>query len=556
MTSIRARLIALTLTATVALLGVAIYALSRFDDLHDDLVTESRKIDLLRSQGALEVALDAMRASAVAALGATTPAQLDGADREAETHAAELRDQVEAMRAAAAVDQVDDASIHAVVSNFDRYHDAVADLISAARSDHAKADTLMSRVEETSHELEDSAHALGESLDTLDASDSGALHATSQARIDVIVACLLAAGLVIAGGRLISRQLNRSLAVTAGVLSRVAEGDLRVAIDTDDRTEIGAMMSSLDATLAQMSEMLAGIRATSREVLDTASEVDQVASKLAANSSSAANDTGKAAGAAAQASGNVQTVAAATEEIAATIRDVARSAQEAARVAAGGVSIARRSNASVARLGTSSVEIGAVVDVITQIAEQTNLLALNATIEAARAGAAGRGFAVVANEIKELARQTSRATEEIRTKIGGIQRETEAAVTDIGQIGDVIGQIDGIQQSIAAAVAQQAAVASGIGRNLTEVASAAETFAREVAAADHSIRDNTAVAQLASTAATTLGTVARRLESAVAQFRIRGDNRVRPPGATTGTIEVVVRDGRQANGARRARAAS
>jgi methyl-accepting chemotaxis protein len=180
----------------------------------------------------------------------------------------------------------------------------------------------------------------------------------------------------------------------------------------------------------------------------------------AASASSAAEEVSK----------SNQTVATGVEELAVSIREVAKSAHEAAQVATTGVKIAEATNATVARLGESSAEIGKVVDVINAIAEQTNLLALNATIEAARAGEAGKGFAVVANEVKELAKETAKATEEIRRQIQVIQTDTGSAVKAIAEISVIIKQMNSFQGTIAGAVEEQSVTTSEIGHSAAEAA--------------------------------------------------------------------------------------
>jgi methyl-accepting chemotaxis protein len=164
----------------------------------------------------------------------------------------------------------------------------------------------------------------------------------------------------------------------------------------------------------------------------------------------------------------------------ASIREISKNANDSARVAKDAVVMAQSTNNTMRKLGESSREIGNVIKVITSIAQQTNLLALNATIEAARAGEAGKGFAVVANEVKELAKQTAKATEEISQKIEAIQSGTKGAFTAIEEIGTIINQINDISNSIASAVEEQTATTNEIGRSVTEAAQAIDDVAKTI----------------------------------------------------------------------------
>jgi methyl-accepting chemotaxis protein len=227
----------------------------------------------------------------------------------------------------------------------------------------------------------------------------------------------------------------------------------------------------------------------------------------------------RVASAAEQLSRNVQTVATAAENTKQGIEEVARKANEAAKIATQGVEIAQVTNASVVKLGKSSEDIGNVVKTITSIAEQTNLLALNATIEAASAGEVGKGFAVVANEVKELSKETARATEEIAEKISAIQADTQAAVAAISEIGKIIGHINQTQSQIASVVEQQTENTRKIGVNTGEAAHATTEIAENIGAVAEAAGDTSVGAQESACAARDLSQTARKLTALVGQFK-------------------------------------
>ena len=203
----------------------------------------------------------------------------------------------------------------------------------------------------------------------------------------------------------------------------------------------------------------------------------------------------------------------------ASIREIAKNADAAAGVATTAVKVAGDAKGTVASLGESSAEIGQVIKVITSIAQQTNLLALNATIEAARAGEAGKGFAVVANEVKELAKETARATEDIGQKIEAIQNDTRGAVDAIGEIGNIIDNINEIQTTIASAVEEQTATTNEIARSVTEAAGGANGIAADVVEVAEAATGAQRGAEESLQSASALAGMATELKRLVGQFR-------------------------------------
>jgi len=333
-----------------------------------------------------------------------------------------------------------------------------------------------------------------------------------------IVVLLGAAAFITIGAFWFARRLTLRLGKVVSTLERVAQGDLTARADVGGKDELVQMTHALHTALDRIGGAFSNIGRSASELTRSSEGLSSVGVTL----SSSADDTSRQAGvvaAASEESGkNVQTVATGTEEMSVTIKEIAKNAAEAAKVATAAVARAQRTNELVGKLGDSSVEIGNVLKVITSIAEQTNLLALNATIEAARAGEAGKGFAVVANEVKELAKETARATEDITRKIEAIQTDTTSAVGAIGEITAVIGQINDIQNTIASAVEQQAATTNEIGRNLHELAQASNEIAQNVTSVAASASSTSECSMQTRQAATQLQDLARDLDGQMSQF--------------------------------------
>ncbi|MFN8650371.1 MAG: methyl-accepting chemotaxis protein [Gemmatimonadales bacterium] len=285
-----------------------------------------------------------------------------------------------------------------------------------------------------------------------------------------------------------------------------------------------------DGAIAKMSEGLShlfgDLRASIGQIAETATALASASEELTVSSqtmSATAEETSVQAGvvsaASVQVSTNVQTVAAATEEMGTSIREIAKNASEAAKVAHQAVSVAESTNATVQRLGESSGAIGEVVKVITSIAEQTNLLALNATIEAARAGEAGRGFAVVASEVKDLARGTAKATEDISERVIAIQADARNTVEAISQIARIVQEISDLQTAIAGAVEEQTVTTNEISRNVGEAARGSGEIAENITGVATAAKSTTEGATQTSSASSDLARMASDLQQLVGRFR-------------------------------------
>ncbi|MBI5111454.1 MAG: globin-coupled sensor protein [Rhodovulum sp.] len=278
----------------------------------------------------------------------------------------------------------------------------------------------------------------------------------------------------------------------------------------------------LQSGLTAKQELIDGLSASFRSVIDTvasaSTELQATAGSLSETARSTSAQAADVAMSSEEASANVQAVAAATEELTSSVAEIARQVQEANRIAGEAVSHAQHTDARIGELSQAASRIGDVVKLITDIAEQTNLLALNATIEAARAGEAGKGFAVVAQEVKALASQTAKATGEIGGQIAAMQAVTRDAVTAIKEIGAVIGRIDEIAAAIAAAVQQQGGATREISGNVTRAADGT----RQVATTIVAVRENAAETGAASDqllgAAKALAVESGRLDGALQQF--------------------------------------
>ena len=286
---------------------------------------------------------------------------------------------------------------------------------------------------------------------------------------------------------------------------------------------VNTVASSATELAATATQLASGAEETTNQSAQVAAAAEEMSTNMSGMSASTE-----------QMSANIKVVASAIEELTASISEVAKSAERAAGVAGNAAQLVNASNAQIGELGNAADEIGKVIEVIQDIAEQTNLLALNATIEAARAGDAGKGFAVVATEVKELAKQTATATEDIRKRIEGIQGSTSCAVKSIGDISEVIKQVNDLSRTIASAVEEQSITTKEIAKNVAQSSTAAQTVARNVAESatatqeitrnivgvDQAAKQTVQGADQTKVTGSELSQIAEELQSAVGQFKV------------------------------------
>ncbi len=383
-----------------------------------------------------------------------------------------------------------------------------ADLIPAANEKYAADKAAIDEVLQVANQI-------------LDAQQKDASHVIASRTTILVLIGLGIGGVVSFLGWMVASSVASGIAAILVVLEEIASNNLAgedVKVTSED--ELGKAGLAVNQMKESLRRVILAITENSVQVARASEELSSTSQQISANAEETSVQTKVVADATLQVSQNLQTVATGAEEMGASIREIAKNATEAACVATSAVKVAETATATVSKLGDSSTEIGQVIKVITSIAQQTNLLALNATIEAARAGEAGRGFAVVANEVKELAKETAKATEDISRKIEAIQTDTKAAVSAIGTISEVIDQINGISNTIATAVEEQNATTNEMARNVSEAARGSGEITNNIQGVAEAAQSTSRGAADTQKAAQQLVETSAELRTLVEKFRI------------------------------------
>jgi len=366
----------------------------------------------------------------------------------------------------------------------------------------------------------------------------------TQAMIGIAVLAVSIGLLLLLVQKLVGQPLNQ----ITRVMTALASGDLAVSVPGMNRNdEIGAMAHAVqifkdnaiekqkleveqtesrkrteEEKRRTMQELADRFERSVKEVVDgvssSATEMQATAQQMSTNAEETSQQSATVATASDQATANVQTVSATVEEMSASIAEIGRQVTQSAKIASNAVQEAEATNATVQGLAEAASRIGEVVNLINDIAGQTNLLALNATIEAARAGEAGKGFAVVAQEVKNLANQTAKATEEIAQQIASVQEETSGAVDAIQRIRGIIGEINDISTTIASAVEEQGTSTQEIARNVQQAAKGTQSVNENIGAVSKAAGETGSAATQVLTASQEMSRQAEGLRGEVDRF--------------------------------------
>lgn len=515
--TIRLKLYGLGLLGALTALTVGLAGVYGISKIHSQIENIDGTSYAVRPHVEAAAFLDLTRNDVSRMLTASGPAQENAASELGE-HCKLLGD-----RLAVTIKNTRDAQIRAAFETEKKTADEYlldVSKVTEGRADIGKVAPLVGGLLQKYQDLRGAMDANNDKLEAASKkSDAQAKQVVRTAEATILGACVVAwlfLTLIAVGT---TRDIDRRLGQLIHCLKQLASGDLTLQVLDTKKDELGEIARWFGDSVGRLRDTISRVASSAHQVTGATEELQAVSDRIGRTSEETTTQAKDASTATAGVSQNLQSVVTATGLMNASIEEITRNVREASKIAGNAVEVVESTTHLVTRLGESSAQIGQVVKLIISVANKTNLLALNATIEAARAGEAGRGFAVVASEVKELARQTAEASEDIRNKIEAIQADGRSSAEAIASISQIIHQIHQISLAVASAVEQQNSTTSEISQNITAGARSSSEVARNISGVAQSAQGTSRVAQELQTATEKLESMSDELKALVEQFR-------------------------------------
>ena len=517
--SIALRLKGLSLLGIVLLAAAGLTAFQTMTGLSHDLGAVTATSQALRNHLEGDMMHDAIRGDVFGAIGRLS--SRSDAERELQAHAAWFRESVKKNQAISLNPEIQ-SLLQASAVKLEAYLAAAEEICSLSFSDRGKAATKLPAFLTAFRELEEQNELLSDRIEKLAADTAGVARVrANQSRNRLALFCGLGALLLFAAAVWIGRSVTRPVDRMVTTLEQVAAGRLDVRAELEGGEEVVKMAVALNHALARIGTTLGVIGRSSESIHETSEGMTARSEEVSTAAESTAATARRLSTSGDAVSQRLDSVSTSGVELSASIREIAAQAAAAADLARRASEAAGSANSLFTVLEKANQDIGNVVAVISTIAAQTNLLALNAAIEAARAGEAGRGFAVVAAEVKELASQTSKATEVISDRVTNVQSQSSLAVESIRVLAGIIDSVNTVSSTIATAVEEQSAVTRGIDEQLQEASIATREIAGSVQELAASAQQASQSASESRSATRELYNIAQTLQDSVATFVVK-----------------------------------
>lgn len=528
--SVRNRLFGLGLVGVVVSTFIAVQSHFVLNRISEQIHAIEMHAGAMRHHLEADMMHDAVRGDVLSALQATSDGSHDrNAEIEAElaAHIEWFRASLEKEEKAVAGDPNIIAAMELVYPDLNAYVKEAEHIVSLVFSNREEAVRRLDAFDVLYEALEGKMLGLSDLIEEDLKKEEAEGEVLIRSKRDVNIGVLIVAIILMAiAAFYTSRSIINPIKELSQVATSVASGDLTIQSANTSKDEIGELASNFNQMTHNLAGLVSQVKNGTTQISSASEQLSTSSTKMSADSETTDQLVASVSASSDETNNNIQTVSSAASEMSNTIKEISSNIQEATQFTTHAVSMAETTDETISRLGEASTEIGDVIKVITSIAQQTNLLALNATIEAARAGEAGKGFAVVANEVKELAKATSKATDEIGQKITAIQDNTGSAVTAIGEIKQLIKKIDDVSTNIAGAIEEQAVTTDEITRNVSEAAYGTEEVSKNMSGMTEASKSTAEGSGNIMSAAESLSKMGEELIVTVNKFKVDADSRV------------------------------